>query len=272
MTGVRPGLLGMATGLLVLGAPGCAGAKQLVTAMRSTSGFRASADPRVFYEPGAERLLPAVVGATPGAIRRVEDGLGGPFRAPILIYLCSTIESYERFTGHDRSGGDTTLAKKIFISPKPENTPQRVPAVVAHELTHLHVAQGLGLWRMSRIPSWFSEGLAAFVSGGGGAEGVTDADAARAIVGGRRLIPEYAHGRTASSFGLTPHMFYRQGALFIRFLKDRDPAAFRRFISGVEEGKEFRRAFEEAYVTEIEAPWRQFIAQLAADGGAERSW
>jgi hypothetical protein len=117
---------------------------------------------------------------------------------------------------------------------------------------------------MSRIPSWFGEGLAAFVSGGGGAEGVTDAEAARAIVAGQRLAPDYAGGRTASSFGLTPHMFYRQGAMFIGYLKARHPESFRRFVSGVEDGKEFQRSFEDAFGTAIDVPWRAFIAELAA--------
>jgi hypothetical protein len=253
-----------ATGVMVLGAAGCGAARQVWTAMRSTSGFKASSDPRVFYEPGGERLLPAVVAAVPGATQRVEAALGRPFTVPVRIYVCATLGSYMKFTGHDRSGGDTTFRKKIFISPKPENTPERMPAVVAHEMTHLHVAQDLSLWRSSRLPFWFNEGLAAFVSGGGGAEGVTDAEAARAIVAGQRLAPDYSPGRTASSFGLTPHMFYRQGAMFFGYLKGRDPEAFRRFLSGVEDGKTLERAFEDAYATPIDVRWNAFVAQLAA--------
>jgi hypothetical protein len=243
-------------------AAGCADLRQVAAALRDTSGFRASADPRVFYEPGAERLTAAAVAAVPGAVTRVEETLGGPFTIPVRIYLCATLESYTRFTGSDRSGGDTTAAKRIFISPKPENTPERVPAVVAHELTHLHVVQRLGFWRMGGIPSWFGEGLAAFVSGGGGAEGVSDADAARAIRAGRHLVPGYARGPTASTFGLTPHMFYRQGAMFIGYLKDRDGRAFARFLAGVEAGTGFQRAFETAYAADVGALWSAFAAQL----------
>jgi hypothetical protein len=232
--------------------------------MRSTSRFQPSTDPRVFYEPGIERLVPAVVGAVPAATERVESFFGRPFTVPVRIYVCATIDSYTRFTGNEKSGGQTTPANKIFISPKPENTPERVPAVVAHELTHLHVAQGLGLLQARRLPSWFSEGLATLVSGGGGAEGVSDGDAARAIVARQRLTPDESAGRTASSFGLSPHLFYAQGALFLRDLGERDPEAFRRFIAGVEGGTELGRSFKDAYGASIGARWDTFVARLSA--------
>lgn len=244
--------------------PACGAAGQVVTAMRSTSGFRPSSDPRVFFEPGSERLVPAVVGAMPAATHRVEAFFGRPLTVPVRIYVCATLESYNKFTGSERSGGHTTVMKKIFISPKPENTPERIPAVVAHEMTHLHVMQGLGLWRTSRIPSWFGEGLAALVSGGGGAEGVSDADAAGAILAGRRFTPDETPGRTASSFGLTPHMFYAQSALFLRDLSRRNPAAFRRFIAGVEAGTALEQSFQDAYGAPIVALWDGFVADLAA--------
>jgi hypothetical protein len=257
-------VLSAAAGLLVLTVPACGAAGQVVTAMRSTSGFEPSSDPRVFSEPGSERLVPAVVGAMPAATHRVEAFFGRPFTVPVRIHVCATLDSYNKFTGSERSGGHTTMMKKIFISPKPENTPERVPAVVAHEMTHLHVAQGLGLWRARGIPSWFGEGLATLVSGGGGAEGVSDADAARAIAAGQRLTPDESPGRTASSFGLTPHMFYAQGALFLRDLSVRNPEAFRRFIAGVEGGTELGRSFRDAYGAPLGALWETFVARQIA--------
>ena len=241
---------------------GCAELHEVATALRETSDFAPTSDPRVFAEPGNETLTAATAAAVPGAIRRVEDALGGPFTIPVRIYVCATIDSYKRFTNSERSGGNTTIAKKIFISPKPENTPQRIPAVVTHELTHLHVAQRLGLWRTRGLPSWFSEGLAAFVSGGGGAEGVTEADAAREIRAGHLLTPGYSRNQTASSFGLPAHLFYRQAAMFIGYLKNRDASAFRHFMTSVEEGTAFQRSFEDAYRADVGTAWGAFVAQL----------
>ena len=194
-----------------------------MTVFRSTDGFIASPDdPRVLYEPGAEALARPVVAALPEAIAEVEAATYGPFVVPIRIYVCGTLDCYRRFTGNDRSGGQTTPRRKIFISPKPENSAARVPFVVAHELTHLHLVQRCSTYRAAQMPSWFNEGFAALVSQGGGAEGVSDADAARAILAGRTFTPTTEHGFSGSHFGLPAHMFYRQAALFIAYLRARD--------------------------------------------------
>ena len=170
----------------ILTAPSCASIDRLVTVFRSTDAFIDSPDdPRVLYEAGAEALVRPVVAALPQALAEVEAATYGPFVVPIRIYVCGTLDCYRRFTGDDRSGGQTTPRHKIFISPKPENTAARVPFVVAHELTHLHLVQRCSTYRAAQMPIWFNEGFAALVSKGGGAEGVSDADAARVILAGR---------------------------------------------------------------------------------------
>ena len=85
-------------------------------------------DPRVHYEPWAEALARPVVAGLPEAIAEVEAATYGPFVVPIRIYVCGTLNCYKRFTGNDRSGGQTNPRRKIFISPKPENTAARVPS------------------------------------------------------------------------------------------------------------------------------------------------
>ncbi len=242
----------------------CASIDRIVTVFRSTSGFIASPeDSRVFYEPGAEALARLVVAALPGAIAEVEAATYGPFSVPIRIYVCGTLDCYLRFTGNDKSGGQTNPRKKIFISPKPENTAARVPFVVAHELTHLHLVQRCSAYRAAQMPSWFNEGFAALVSNGGGAEGVSDAEAARAIVAGRTFTPTTEHGFSGSHFGLPPHMFYRQAALFIAYLRARDGDAFRSFILDLETGRPFAQAFEERFHSPLLSTWQAFVRRLA---------
>lgn len=251
-------------GLAAAAVQGCAQVHDIAAATRSTSDFKPTSDPRVFAESGVPQLASATASAVAGAVRRVEDALGGPFTIPVRVYVCATVDSYARFSDSPRSGGHTTIAKKVFVSPKPENTPQRIPALVAHELTHLHVIQRLGLWRIHALPPWFSEGLAVFVSGGGGAEGVTDADGARTIRAGHHFTPGYARGPSASRLGLSTHMFYRQAAMFVAYLQERDATAFRTFLAGVEAGTAFQRSFEDAYRTDVATVWRAFVAQLPA--------
>jgi hypothetical protein len=235
-----------------------------MTVFRSTDAFIASpADPRVLFEPGAEALARPVVAGLPEAIAEVKAATYGPFVVPIRIYVCGTLDCYQRFTGNDRSGGQTTPRRKIFISPKPENTAARVPFVVAHELTHLHLVQRCSAYRAAQIPSWFNEGFAALVSHGGGAEGVSDADAARAILSGQTFTPTTEHGFSGSHFGLTAHMFYRQAALFIAYLRARDSGAFRFFILDLEYGTPFEQAFGDRSHSQLIPTWRDFVAQLA---------
>jgi len=170
-----------------------------VATLRSTDTvFVSSRDPRVFVEPGAAAWADPVIASLGDAVQRVEVGQGAPFHLPIRIYVCSTIATYERFTGHDLSGGDTTLRHKIFISPKPQNTATRIPFVVAHELSHLHLGQDLSWLESFRVPIWFSEGLATLISGGGGAEDVSDIEAAASIRAGRTFTPTGARGASGA--------------------------------------------------------------------------
>jgi hypothetical protein len=246
------------------GASSCASVDRIVTVFRSTDAFVASPDePRVLFEPGAEALARPVIAGLPAAIAEVEAATYGPFVVPIRIYVCGTLDCYQRFTGNDRSGGETTPRRKIFISPKPENTAARVPFVVAHELTHLHLGQRCSAYRAAQLPSWFSEGFAALVSNGGGAEGVSDADAAQAILDGRTFTPTTERGFSGSHFGLPAHMFYRQAALFIASLRARDGVAFRAFILDLENGTPFAQAFGDHFHSQLVTTWSEFVAQLA---------
>ena len=250
--------------LLLVTLAGCGHFDEGVAALRSTDAvFVASRDPRVFVEPGAPQAA-AVIASVEQAVRRVEGGQGGPFHMPIRIYVCATLATYKKFTGHDLSGGDTTVRHKIFISPKPQNTAARIPFVVAHELSHLHLGQDWSWLQASRVPIWFNEGLAALISDGGGAEDVTEGEAAAAIRAGRTFTPVGSRGFSGAHFGLTPHLFYRQAAMFIAYLRAADPDGFLRFLSEFEHGRPFPDAFARWDSRGLERAWRDFVAQLPA--------
>lgn len=235
---------------------------------RSTGGFVPTpADGRVFFEPGAEAEAAAVAEALPGAVATVEEALGGPFNHPVNVYVCASPASFERFTGGDRASG-TTLGGRLFLAPRLGATPERVPRVLAHELTHLYLSRREDAFAIHRIlPPWFDEGLATWASGGGGAEGVGEDEAAQAIRQGRSIVPGlptlWMRGGTASSFGLQTHMFYRQSAMFVGYLHDRDPAAFGRMIRALEAGEPLARALPAAFGAGLAAVWDDFVGKLA---------
>jgi len=232
----------------------------VVAATRSTSHFRPSPiDARVFYEPGAETLARAVAEAMPRAVATVEREQFGAFDIPVRVYVCASIESLVRYGANSRAGG-FTLSHRVFISPKPENTVERMPRVVTHELSHLHLGQHRGLW--DNLPVWFVEGLAVEVSGGGGAEGVTDSEVRQAIAAGRTFVPS-ATGKTregATANHLSQHLFYGQAGSFIAYLRALDPNRFASFIRAVESDQPLSSAFEHAYDTPLDPIWQRFVA------------
>jgi hypothetical protein len=255
-------------------------ARAAMTALRSVDSFLVSPeDPRVFFEPGSEPIASLIRASLPASIKRVETAQYAAFEVPVRIYVCATIASYAQYAGNERSGGNTTIARRIFISPKPENTPERLPFVLSHELSHLHLWQRLSVYRSTRFPTWFTEGLATLVSGGGGAEGVSEADAIDFILAGRTIDPNDTHTifshDSASSVGLPAHMFYKQSAMFLGYLKDRNPVGFRRLISSVENGTPFKNAFADGVGSSVDSAWREFVDSLASRGaaaGQERSF
>jgi hypothetical protein len=182
----------------------------------------------------------------------------------VRVYLRATIESFTSYGANPRGGGNT-INHRVFISPKPENTVERMPRLLAHELSHLQLTQSFGLVQGASIPAWFGEGLAAYVSGGGGAEGVTDAEARQAIVEGRVFVPDDGNifsKKFGSAYGIPEHLFYREGSLFIGFLEAQDPARFKAFLLSVEDGASISAAMKRAYDVETNIEWQRFVESI----------
>jgi len=239
----------------------------LIAATRSTSQFRSSpADARVFYEPGAESLALAVTKALPSAIATVEREQFGAFEIPVRVYVCASIESFVRY-GADPLAAGLTSNHRVFLSPKLESSAERIPRVVAHELSHLHLGQRHGPWE--HLPAWFVEGLATEVSDGGGAEGITPRELHQAIIEGRTFEPKTSsslwarEGATANH--LSQHLFYGEAGAFIAYLRVRDPSRFPAFIRAVESAQPLATAFEHAYGTPLRAAWQGFVAAVKSN-------
>jgi hypothetical protein len=120
----------------------------------------------------------------------------------------------------------------------------------------------------SRIPSWFKEGLAVVVSSGGGAESVSEAHARAAIATGNTFAPAKSgrllFERSGRSYRLSEHMWYRQSAVLVGFLKTKDDSAFRRLIARIIEGDRFESAVEASYKIGIDDLVREFRSSVAA--------
>lgn len=152
--------------------------------------------------------------------------------------MCESKKNFSKFTGLNRIIKAAVFNGKIFLSAGLREQPERIPTLTTHELSHLHLIQHIGTSKYVRnIPSWFVEGLAVFISNGGGAENVSEKDAARAILDGACFHPDstgsFLFPKTASSYHLKPHMFYRQSAMFVQFMKEYDPEKFKGLLQAI---------------------------------------
>ena len=247
-------------------------------ALRSRSHFIPSnADARVLLEPGMEAQAALIAESLKRALSSVEQQQFLRFKRPFNVYICATQESFNAYMGAPpgATARGVKLMNNIFIAP-PAFSSWRGDTheeVLAHELSHLHLYQRLGhvtsLWKM---PVWFLEGLAVAVSGGGG-EGVTTAAALDAIRHGEHFVPDDTGSlfrpKRALDYGLETFMFYKQSGLFVTYVRDRDPAAFKSFLIALQtdEWSSFGALFETSFGENVEAAGRDFVEHAR---GSER--
>jgi len=144
---------------------------------------QSSFDPRIWVEDGvSDDWSRSVQRAIEPAVRRIEEVHGRRFADEFRIVLCESQASYNWRTGDPRSGRarGAVFAGHVFLSPRCQRS-NTTAAILTHELSHLHFRQILGSAYVTGLPGWFQEGLAVFVSDGGGAEPVSRRDAVAAL-------------------------------------------------------------------------------------------
>lgn len=218
-------------------------------------GFVAYAsDARIWLEPGAESYAERVRAELDLAISRVERLHGLPFRSPPTVYVCATEACFTRLVRTPGLIAAVVADNRLVLSPRLHGREaHRLPGILTHELSHLHLGQRLGHYT-PWIPVWLHEGLATLAAGGAGAEAASDAAVCAAWRSGRRIDfnRRDAPGRRqrASDFGLDIHGFYRQSWRALQRLHTRDEQAFRRWLQAMQEGVDFLIAFADIYNTD----------------------
>jgi hypothetical protein len=254
--------------LLLTTLPGCGLVRAGVAALRSTDGFKPiESDKRVLAEPGAEELARQVAGYLSEAIAIVEREQFRDFTKPVQVYVCASEESFVRSTGASKNASGVVTTKLFFSKRLAGFPPDQIRARVIHELSHLHLEQQLGAYGFdTHIPAWFQEGLAVVVSQGGGAEQVSDGEAVRALLKGSRFVPEskgsFFFKKSAKSYGLEPHLFYKQASLFVEYLKNLSVMQFGLFLLALEDGRDFEKSFRSVYGMAIDEAWGDFLSRL----------
>lgn len=231
---------------------GCALTVSDPRALTPLDGFAPLAgDPRVWVEPGFEAYGARVAAALPDAIARVEAAHYLPFSRPPRVYVCGTDACFKRHVRTPKLSAAVVPDNRLILSPNLDGREsRRLPALLTHELAHLHLGQRIGHYH-STLPVWFHEGWASLVSDGGGADYATDTRVFEAIQAGKRVnltardTPGKRHRAAASRLAIFE--FYRQSMLLVGWLRAQDEARFRQLVLAVQDNADFEIAFWDAY-------------------------
>jgi hypothetical protein len=170
-----------------------------------------------------------------------------------------------------------TFLGRVLLSPALFSAQrQRLPAILTHELSHAHLASWLSQLSFMRLPQWFREGLGVMVSGGGGAEAVSEAQARDAIRRGDQILPEssnsllnlaavkFAHAPEIPDTAFRTLMAYRQAGMFVTFLHDADPPGFARMMDAILDARPFAEAVRTGYRADLQTLWSRFVQTMSA--------
>jgi hypothetical protein len=232
----------------------------------------AQGDGRVHYEGDARAYAEEVARLLPEAIATVERMHGRPFGRPPIVTVFADDDAYARANGSGSTGPvGTTFSSRVSLAPILwTERREQLRSILTHELSHAHLQSLIGTYAFAQIPSWFNEGLAVMVSGGGGAANVSETTARDAIHEGHVIAVSDHTSIFGSPFdppqdrtlfpvnGFGQHMIYRQAGMFVAYLREHDPSAFHTFMDALMNGTAFRPAFESAYGHSLSAVWHDF--------------
>ena len=199
----------------------------------------------------------------------VERGHGKPFTGQVVIHICDTEECFDSYTGYGTAIKAGVGRVGLFLSPKVFEKDDYLE-FTAHELSHLHLFQQISQVHAYLIPQWFHEGLATYVSHGGGAGGVSVDEATNYLMMGKCIVPiEKAsilgqrwsiNYKESSDYVFQQRMNYRQSALFVEFLDNE--GKLQALLREIESGNNFSDSFEYIYNETIQSSWATFVSKI----------
>ncbi len=223
----------------------------------------------IFFDSEAKDIATQVVKLLPESISTVTTNQYVGFKdlEALEIYIFSSKQRYANYSGSSSLARGSATKDEIYLSPIIRDRIETLDNIVVHELSHIHLRQYIGTWRYwTEVPGWFHEGLAVEISGGGGAEKVSDDQAIAAIKSGKHFTPREKSGlfghKFAHNYGLKPQLYYRQSNLFVRYLINQNPEAFKQAYLALIEGAEFKDIWVSKYAKSIPLLWKEFLNHL----------
>ena len=208
-------------------------------------------DLRVWHDAGGEAYARAVSGLLNAAVHQVEAVHGLPFLRPPQLRVCARAESFLALVKTPGYTAAVLPGEILALSPKLDlEEHERLPGILVHELSHLHLGQRLGHYTYD-LPMWFHEGLASLVANGAGAEYSSDEEVCTAWDSGRHVnfaqLDSPGKRHRPADFKVSVHQFYRQSWRFMQYLKRRDSAAFTGLLHDIQQGIALEEAVLRAY-------------------------
>lgn len=266
--------LAVAAGFTPIGQLALSGARAWLSSKADFT--QCTPDPRIWCEPGAEALGARIAPLLPAAIERNLEAFGMPFAAAIRVNVYASDHSFARYSAVPARAAAAVTLGEVHVSAKLKDWPaERSASILTHEMAHLHLIQRIGPSGIAKLPNWFWEGLPTYFSNGGGAGQVTRAEAVSAFANGRHFTPEDSGSllapKYADSYQLTPGMYYRQAAVLIGWMDQKDPAAFRRLVAALGKGEPFGPATASAYGRPLAALWAEFQQAMRRESASKPS-
>lgn len=235
---------------------------------RWTTDFNTlTSDSRILYEDGAEKLAEESALCLDKAIKNVELKQQGDFTEPVRVYVFATPESFSRFSGVSAKARGAAVGNEIYLSSLLNDLPKEVYGMIGHELSHVQLSQNLGIITFNRsLPRWFREGLAIYVSDGGGAPRNYDQEAIEKFLEGEHFTPETKGTLFNISLKATadigPRMYYSQSGMFVEYLATTYPEEFGQLLNGLQRGQQFHKTFTDAFHEDIDMVLTSYITGL----------
>lgn len=182
------------------------------------------------------------------------------------IYVCSTNKSFCKYAGSKYPGPRARVTPKgLFISPRLKGS-KNWNEIVYHELSHVVLLQYTGTYRYINIPVWFHEGLATYISNGGGSGDITDSAATLEILKGNHFYPAANENilfpKSFTNDKIPPWMHYRQSMLFVEFIKEGKEKEFENLLNAIFRKNSFSKSIEVSYGVTLSVLWNGFLEKL----------
>ena len=223
-------------------------------------------------EHGVEDVAHEIVGHLPH-LKRIVEEKQLPFVRDVNIYVYKNIDTFVKRSGATSNVRAAVTNDAIHVSPTINSFHEfgsyedLLIKTMTHELSHLNLLQNFGHNNYQHIPSWFLEGLATYVSNGGGVESVSGYQAKKMLIEGMGFSPEKEGDfqEKIKALKINPQIYYKQAEGFVRFIYSMGHEKFDKFLKSLITDGGFNQLFIANYKVSVGEMWRYYFNVISRE-------